>query len=525
MPYQLNRYNRTSLTVVQDGNTDSNSSSLTFVGKNFAGYGGIQNENFLYLLENFANSSPPSNPLAGQVWYDSGTRKLRFYDTSYIGGSPEPTTYAKWRPVGAEIGSTPPGGMTVGDFWFDSSSNQLKVYVGGTNPFSLIGPQAVNNFDQTNLESVSVIDNSPASDSHAIVKAVVNGETVFVISQDQFTLNSNESLYNSGFGYISQGITLAYSTAGNTTSDHRFWGTASNSDKLGNILASSYVTKNGATFSNSATFSNAGLNVNSIIKISVDNSEATIENISSKILSFRVKNTDTLVKNPLRLDGYNVIPGPMEGNIAVPVYNLGTSTDKWNNVYAKNVNVETLTVSGAVTATSSRADLLYCRTGTDTSAYFSAVFSNTANTIVARDGSGNFAANVINATVTQARYADLAEKYESDAIYEPGTVVVFGGDKEITITDLAEDARVAGVISTNPAYLMNVDSEGLAVALRGKVPCKVVGRISKGDLLVTSSTPGYAMAGNTASLPATLIGKSLENKTDEDFGTIMIVVT
>ena len=145
--------------------------------------------------------------------------------------------------------------------------------------------------------------------------------------------------------------------------------------------------------------------------------------------------------------------------------------------------------------------------------------------IDARDVDGNFTANVITATVTQARYADLAEKYESDADYEPGTVVVFGGDKEITVTDLKEDARVAGVISTNPAYLMNVESEGLAVALRGKVPCKVVGPVEKGDILVSSSILGYAMAGNTASLPATIIGKSLENKVNDDFGTIMIVVT
>ena len=519
MPYELNRYNRTFLSTVQDGNTDSSSSSLTFVGKNFAGYGGIQNENFLYLLENFANSSPPSNPQTGQVWYDSGTRKLRFYDKNYIGGSPEPTTYSKWRPVGvAEIGSVQPGGMTVGDFWYDTGANQLKVYVGGTTPFTLIGPQAVNQFDQTNLESISVKDS--LSGTHAVVRAVVNGDTVFVISTDEFTLDSNESLYSNGFSFISQGITLAYSTAGNTTSDHRFWGTASNAAKLGNVLASAYVTKSGATFSDSATFSNAGLNVNSVIKISVDNSEATIENISSKVLSFRIKNTDSQIKNPLRLDGYNVIPGPQEGNVPVPVYNLGTITDKWNNLYAKNINVETLTVSGAVTATSARADTLYLN-----SAYVSASSANNINTIVGRDSSGNFAANVITATVTRAQYADLAEKYDADAIYEPGTVVVFGGDKEITVTDLHEDARVAGVISTNPAYLMNSESDGLAVALRGKVPCKVVGPVKKGDILVTSSTPGYAIAGNTASLPATIIGKSLENKVDDDFGNIMIVVT
>ena len=526
MPYELNLYNRTRLTTVQDGNTDSSSSSLTFVGKNFAGYGGIQNENFLYLLENFANSSPPSNPQVGQIWYDSGTKKLRFYDKTYSGGSPEPTTYAKWRPVGAEIGSVQPGGMTVGDFWFDTSTKQLKAYVGGTTPFVLIGPQSVVTGGQTNLESVLV--KGQQDSTHAIVKAVVDGTTVFVISQDQFTLDSSESLTaNNAFSFISQGITLVNSTDGHTNnSNHRFWGTATNSEKLGNVLANAYVTKSGATFSDLATFSNSGISVNGIIKLSIDNSEATIENISSKVLSFRIKDTDNSIKNPLRIDGVNVIPGPKFGNPAVSIYNLGTVTDKWNEVYAKNINVETLTVTGAVTATSARADTLY-HSGANNGqgGYVSSSIASNGNTVVVRNAAGDFAANIITATVTRAQYADLAEKYDADAIYEPGTVVVFGGEKEITVTDLPEDARVAGVISTNPAYLMNSESDGLAVALRGKVPCKVVGPVQKGDILVSSSIPGYAMAGNTASLPATIIGKSLENKVDDAFGNIMIVVT
>jgi hypothetical protein len=526
MPYQLNLYNRESLVLVQDGNTETSKTSLTFVGKNFAGYGGIQNENFLYLLENFSNSSPPSNPITGQIWYDTGTRKLRFYDKTYLGGSPETTTYAKWRPVGAEIGSVQPGGMTVGDFWFDTESKQLKAYVGGATPFILIGPQSVAQGGQTNLESVTVKGSLPNT-TYPIVKAVVNGETVFVISQNQFTLDPTESLTSlNAFGFISQGITLTNSVTGNTTSSHRFWGTASNASKLGNILASDYVTKSGAIFSNLATFDNAGLSINGIIKLSIDNSEATIENISSKVLSFRIKDTDNSIKNPLRIDGVNVIPGPKFGNPAVSIYNLGTVTDKWNEVYAKNINVETLTVTGAVTATSARADTLY-HSGANNGqgGYVSSSIANNGNTVVVRNAAGDFAANIITATVTRAQYADLAEKYDADAIYEPGTVVVFGGEKEITVTDLPEDARVAGVISTNPAYLMNSESDGLAVALRGKVPCKVVGPVQKGDILVSSSIPGYAMAGNTASLPATIIGKSLENKVDDAFGNIMIVVT
>ena len=95
---------------------------------------------------------------------------------------------------------------------------------------------------------------------------------------------------------------------------------------------------------------------------------------------------------------------------------------------------------------------------------------------------------------TQARYADLAEKYVADYNYKVGTVVVFGGTDEITVTNSFADTRVAGVISENPAHLMNAAIEGLPVALRGRVPVKIIGAVSKGDLLVTSSQAGYAQS-------------------------------
>ena len=87
----------------------------------------------------------------------------------------------------------------------------------------------------------------------------------------------------------------------------------------------------------------------------------------------------------------------------------------------------------------------------------------------------------------------MAEIYEADDNYEPGTVVVFGGEKEVTTTTVLADLRVAGVISNNP-YLMNKDANGVAVALRGKVPGKVEGAVKKGDVLVTNVKSGTATA-------------------------------
>jgi hypothetical protein len=118
----------------------------------------------------------------------------------------------------------------------------------------------------------------------------------------------------------------------------------------------------------------------------------------------------------------------------------------------------------------------------------------------------------------------LAELYSADAVYEPGTVLVFGGNNEVTISTTDADPRVAGVVSTNPAHLMNstLDSEHtVAVALTGRVPTQVIGTVRKGDMMVTAGN-GYAQA---SAVPAmgTVIGKALENF-DGATGTIEIVV-
>jgi hypothetical protein len=110
-----------------------------------------------------------------------------------------------------------------------------------------------------------------------------------------------------------------------------------------------------------------------------------------------------------------------------------------------------------------------------------ATSANTASKVVARDGSGNFSAGTITATATNAQYADLAEIYKGDSDIEPGTVVVFGGEFEITECEEDSSHAVAGVISTDPAHLMSAEAEGSPVALARRVPCKVTGPVAKGD--------------------------------------------
>lgn len=126
----------------------------------------------------------------------------------------------------------------------------------------------------------------------------------------------------------------------------------------------------------------------------------------------------------------------------------------------------------------------------------------------------------------QATWADLAEWYTADAEYEPGTVVEFGGDAEVRKSSKAGTTKVAGVITTNPAYVMNTDCAGTraCVALQGRVPCKVVGKIEKGDLMVASGIPGVAISAGEVASPGTIIGKALETYDSDRIGTIEIAV-
>jgi len=129
-------------------------------------------------------------------------------------------------------------------------------------------------------------------------------------------------------------------------------------------------------------------------------------------------------------------------------------------------------------------------------------------------------------TATAAQYADLAENYLADAEYEAGTVLVFGGEQEITTTMHKGDRKVAGVVSTNPAHLMNSDLHGdyvTALALQGRVPCKVIGAVEKGDIIVSSAIPGYGMVQNDP-LVGTVIGKAVGTKDGDEPGFVEVVV-
>jgi hypothetical protein len=208
-----------------------------------------------------------------------------------------------------------------------------------------------------------------------------------------------------------------------------------------------------------------------------------------------------------------------------------------------NVNVVRISASGNVTAAAFYGPLVGAATtaGTVTTAAQGNITSvgtltgltiNNATTAItngATAGTGNIGAsgagfNTIFAKATSAQYADLAEKYSADADYAPGTVLVFGGDREVTVSNTASDHRIAGVVSTNPAHLMNseLDCEyPVAIALTGRTPTRVTGLIHKGDLMISAGN-GAAMACATP-VVGTVIGKALENF-DGESGVIEVVV-
>jgi hypothetical protein len=406
MPYILNKTNGTQLAVLQDASLDL-TTSLTFVGRNYAGYGEIQNENFLKLLENFSNSTPPSRPILGQLWFDS-TPDHRRLNVCYDGKKFKGLATLRVQP-------TTPGQSLVGELWWDSSNNLLKAFNGSS--YLTVGPtvssiqRASWSFREETYSNTTIpiikgnLNNRPVVTITAF-NDLVNESTVIIENSDLFDLtNSGRPNFNNG---IKKGITLAGCDVNGSSraADYYFWGTAAES-----LTA---VTANSVSVVSTAT---------GVFSIPLVSEEGVI--FSTSTFTYSV---DTGIAN-------------FKG-IAVP-------------------------------------------------------------------------------------YADLAERYESDRPYEAGTVLIIGGEKEVTTTGIKANTAVAGIVSKNPGYMMNsdagTDETHPYIALKGRVPCRVQGRIEKGDLLVTSFHPGYAAAWTEGDSPNAVIGKALSGQ-EKGYGIIEVLV-
>jgi len=547
MPYDIRLSNNSELITggLLDNTTNTTSSSLTLVGKNFKSYGLFLNQNFVRLMENFAKTTAPTAPLPGQLWYNSTTKYIN------LNVAASPAVAAQWKPLAVltVAGSTPASPVT-GEQWYDSTNSQLNVFTGSE--WKIIGP----------------LTTTATGNTGALPDVIVTGLGTFIVIK--FFINdvlvgiwsNNESFATTigGFTTINKGLNF-HSSLG-----HTFWGNAQAANTLyvgGTPLAGSSFLRNdqsgiinGAltlTNNNGLTFGSASDFVGS-----VSNGHVTLRNQTNNkdlILSININSSQTpflrgnsqsgLIEgysNPtssssglslITKNYFDQVLGVVSGrstffaNVnpgANVTYTLGNVDNRWMHLYAGNVTTSNI-ITANVTATKSNVTTIFL--GEDlipTGNLISNVGAPTKllNTIFANNGvfSGN-----LTAVASSAQYADLAEMFQSDKNYDPGTVVVFGGDKEITTTNISHDTAVAGVISTSPAYTMNADSEGLPVALTGRVPCLVKGPVNKGTVLVTGSTPGTAEALDMLLYkPGCVLGKSLESIASTNTELIEIAV-
>ena len=177
MAYKINNTFGTLLVTLADGTIDVATTDLTLIGKGYAGFGEKLNENLVKLLENFNNTTAPSNKVQGQMWYDKTNNQINVY------------TGSKWKPVGSTTNSaTAPTNSVLGDMWFDTTNTQLYVYTGSA--WTLIGPTTVAGSGVTQFTSEILEDNAGVNKS--ILKMVANDTVVGIVSNQAFTPSSTE---------------------------------------------------------------------------------------------------------------------------------------------------------------------------------------------------------------------------------------------------------------------------------------------------------------------------------------------
>ena len=447
MAYTINLTDGTIFAVIADGtiNTDS---SLTLVGKNYAGYGEFLDENFIKLLESGSNTSAPGDPLTGQLWWDKTNSVMKVYNG---------TTFKSIS--GARSSASTPTSNVTGDLWWDTTNSQLNVYNGST--FTTIGP-AFTSGEGTSGAIVDTITDNAAVD-HVVVKMFVNNTICGIWSKDA-TFTPAAAV--SGFATIGPGLNMS-----TTVSNAVFNGTATNADTLDSLNSTSFMRTDAATSNDTSVsiLNDTGLYVGG-------DSDGR----------FFVSGTDVYVRNQT-----------LNGDVYFQVNDGGATT----TVIQIDGAESTVGVTG---------------------------ITNLNANGVGNIGSASTYFNTVFAKATSAQYADLAERFEADQAYAPGTVVQLGGVAEVTRAGEELTDEVFGVVSTQPAFTMNGgagdDITHPAIAMTGRVPVLVKGTVLKGQRLV-SAGEGYARAATAEEVTAfNVIGRALEDKLDAGEGTVEAIV-
>ena len=536
MPYNLNYFDGRAFITLADGVVDQQaSSSLYLIGKDVTSYGTLQNDNFLWLLENFAGTVEPVNKVQGQIWFDktSSVLKPKIYDG------------AEWRTIGlTTAGSSGATNATVGDLWYDTSKNQLFIKNTLSN-YTLIGPETVPGFGTTRFSSRSVLDTSNAA--HACIIMYADAEVLGAVSNDSFDVNTADEVYLAGITHIGRGFNFAPGASVSSDDvylraevDEVISGRWSFTDTFGIAIGTStiYSSEIGNLILRSAGTS-VIVNADNLIPSGTTTTLGTSGNKFAKVYTSEVNagssvSSANLVGKFILASSSKLEPGT-DGTIS-----LGAANARFSTVFTKGLNAGGTSEEGIITGNWKLGvdSTLDVTDGTFTSE------GGSFNTISANDiTAGRITTRFITAGTTsttgliegdwsltsgsklRAVYADIAEKYASDSQYEPGTVVMFGGASEVTVAGLPKTTKVAGIVTTNPAQILNTDLEdAVAIALVGRVPCKVVGQIFKGDMLVVSHLPGV-LTSDSNPKPGTIVAKALEFYNSEEVGVIEVMVT
>jgi len=577
MAYTINLTDGAVFATVNDG-TVNTASSMTLVGKNYAGYGEFLDENFIHLLENGANTTAPAAPLTGQLWWDKTNTLLKVYN-----GSTFKTISA------ATASATQPTSNVTGDLWYDTTNQQVKVYTGSS--FIVVGPAFTSAEGTAGAVPETINDNTATP--HYVTTLYVNNIRVAIISKDSnFTAAAPVATL---FPTVYKGITVSNSTG--TT----FAGNVTNT---GSVIITSGGTATG-------TFTSTGANITGTLSasgnitganVSATNHTGTTVSVSGNVISGNaviggvVSSTGNITGGNLitaglasvtgNITGGNINTGGLVsatgnvrgGNIVSVATVAGASVSVTGNVDSGNLRSAGLvSVAGNISSSANIAGTFFLGNGSqltglslgvsvtkfvngttegnvgvtngninfnvggvgnvvviDTTTVYANVVSvasiaKTGTNAVGNIGSSSNYFNQVFAQATTALYADVAERFASDELLEPGTVVELGGVQEITRSLTALSENVFGVISTRPAYTMNggagEDDTHPKVAMTGRVPVKVTGYIRKGDRLVAAGA-GIARAAQPGEATAfNVIGRSLVDKTTPESGTIEAIVT
>jgi hypothetical protein len=526
MSYTINKTDGTKLVVLKDGTVDISTTDLALFGKSYAGFGERLNENFVKILENFANTAAPAKKIRGQLWYDTLTNQIKVWNGN------------KFKPVGSSTNSSSaPVNSNLGDTWFDT--NNLQLYVNNGTDWTLIGPTTVAGSGNTAVVSDSIRDNVGVFKS--VLKFVTNDLIVAMVSAEEFIPLTAIT----GFATVFKGITLSTSV-----SQNRFRGVATSAQNL--LLADLTTVVPADNFVRADTndsmtgtltiFNDGGLSVGSgaDLTINVSGGQDIVfqNNTLNGDIIFKV-NDGGVTKTVMTMDGgEGVIRDLIVKNLTVTgtetIFNTTTLAVE-DNFIELNLGISGaafmphysgLKVNRGETSTATESDLYWVWDETFADD-FTTTYGNSGGAWTAFRAQGNInesaptlvdiRANIVHGRATTAQYADLAERYAADMLLEAGDVVILGGSKEITKCIKELDSQVFGVVSESPAFLMNNDAGNNdshpMIALQGRVRVKVQGAGKKGDRIVSSDTAGIARVAELAECTAfNVLGRLIQDK-------------